>query len=170
MLRLISISALLVYVFCSCSFDSTADKRTDTSATALQIMDERFAALEAAKMQWQSRQSEMKGYRQWVSIGCQCSTAGHYYLVVREGEPNRLEDAGDGLPREERFAEQIRSFDIEGLFMRVENALNNKADVVSVLYDFSYGYPLAIQINPDLHVIDDEFEILTEIRTFPRIQ
>ena len=110
----------------------------------------------------------MAGYELNLEVRCYCTQAGHYRLRVRPGQPNELIPDGpvDMIP--EHLLAIVRGYDVEGLFHEVETGIDEKDARVDVIYDHDYGYPIAMQLDHDAQMHDDELQILATLTSLPR--
>ena len=121
--------------------------------------------LSTARERWQARAAEMSGYDLSLNVSCYCPHSGRYLVKVQFGLPNEVVD----LERPRQISEEsiaiIRGYDVGGLFRTVQGAIEHHYDRVDVIYDQSYGFPIAIQLDGNATMYDDELQILATIAT-----
>ena len=62
---------------------------------------------------------------------------------------------------------KVVKFDVDYLFEKIERAIQNNYEGISVIYDLTYGFPSAIQFNPKKKIIEDDWEFITELTPYP---
>jgi hypothetical protein len=125
-------------------------------------------ALAEARKQWQARVPEMAGYELSLEVSCYCTHAGHYRLRVKPGQRNELIPDHPFTLVPEHLLDIVRGYDVDGLFQVVDTGLNEGDARVDVIYDQDYGYPIALQLDGDAKMSDDELQIIARLTTFPR--
>jgi hypothetical protein len=98
-------------------------------------------------------------YRFELNIGCFCAFRDQMPLSVEVLDGQIVSMIGadrtvilDTDPNYPFFAEHAT---IDGLFTKLEAALNGEADQVAVTYDSIYGFPVDIQIDQIKEAVDD---------------
>ncbi len=57
--------------------------------------------------------------------------------------------------------------DVDYLFEKIERAIQNNYEGISVIYDLTYGFPSAIQFNPKKIITDDDWELRSDLTPYP---
>lgn len=122
--------------------------------TAPSAIDVRLTTLQRQRATWQ--RAGILSYRLRLLFGCQCELGGKTVdLTVRRGE---IADAAvDGTPLD---LDRLVGFPatVDQLFDYAER--NAGAGKDELKYDPTFGYPLAIGVDPDLNARDDEVRIV----------
>jgi hypothetical protein len=125
-------------------------------------------ALDIARKRWASAQTQMSGYDLTVNIVCFCSPRGQFVLHVRGGILQGAESLGRSEPVDEATKTRLQRFTVEGLFRQIAEAVGRKSEQIDALYDFSQGYPFAIQMDQNKKVWDDEMQLTATLQAIPR--
>ena len=130
--------------------------------TALLVAD-----LEEARTLWNGRKSELVGYDLYLRVRSYDSTTGYYVLKVRKGKENQIIRKETGKPPESSILKKVVKLDVDYLFEKIERAIQNNYEGISVIYNLTYGFPSAIQFNPKKKIIEDDWEFITELTPYP---
>lgn len=100
------------------------------------------------------RDSGIESYTFRFQAGGSWFSTGVVNVEVHSGSVYSIVDAESGDPIDARSLSNYRT--IDGLFEKVRDALDRDADVLSVTYDETLGYPTSIRIDYDENMRDDE--------------
>ena len=100
-------------------------------------------------------------YSYTVRVSCDCTTdvTRPVTVWVDRGNIEYLLYEDNGRPVPLSVANSFPS--VEQLFDAIQNAIDRRADVVDVDYDFTYGYPTNVYIDYDSRVSSDELVLST---------
>lgn len=115
------------------------------------------STMEGARARWVA--SGIRDYRFEFRQQCECgpALADAAVVEVRGGAVTRVSyrDSGGEASSDARALFPT----VDGLFDRIEDAIQRNAASLTVSYDGALGYPTLISIDYDLQVIDDEVAI-----------
>ena len=151
----------IVAISGSSSCLATKIKNVDTRTAWL------VADLEEAKTLWNRKKSGLVGYDLYLRVRSYDSTTGYYVLKVRRGKENQIIRKETGKPPESRVLKKVVKLDVDYLFEKIERAIQDSYEGISIIYDLFYGFPSAIQFNPKKEIIEDDWEFITELTPYP---
>jgi hypothetical protein len=110
--------------------------------------------LNSNKLIWEKL--NIDNYQFNLKSGCQCIMSGEYKVIVKKFIVDTV------IPDTSIFApisrvEYPHVLTISSLFNEIQNAINGKAEKLSVTYNRDYGYPEKIDIDYSSNWIDDEY-------------
>jgi len=109
---------------------------------------------DAALQRWQH--AAVDAYRYDVQVSCFCGDqrTRPVTVVVVNGQTVSLEYADSLTPADTILFSDVRTMD--RLFDRLRSILDRHPALFAATYDPTFGYPLAVTVDPDAQIVDEE--------------
>ena len=106
------------------------------------------------KSKWEA--TSTKNYEIKLKSICNCMMNGTYLIVVKNGIVDTVIPDTAVYP-EINPSQYSHVSTVESLFKNIQDAIDENAEKLSVVYNKKYGYPEKIEIDMNLKAIDDEY-------------
>jgi hypothetical protein len=105
---------------------------------------------------WESAGISNYSYRFQRSCECLPEVTRPFVVSVQNGVITEVRDFETGEVLDEDGLGELRVSTVEGLFDVIQEAINDRADSISIEYDSELGYPSSINIDHDEQISDEE--------------
>mmetsp|Transcript_24452 Transcript_24452/g.34456 ORF Transcript_24452/g.34456 Transcript_24452/m.34456 type:complete len:491 (+) Transcript_24452:133-1605(+) len=146
------------FIFTATSFKIILDDVVDPDPSDVSKTPQDY--LSAAMALWESQEIVNYDYQYALDCFCEPKFFARKTVSVRKNQITQVQFVEDDqleLP-EEVPQEVIKDIlDVNGLFDKIQDAINDEDAIVTIEYDAKYGYPTSILIDYKPEVADDEF-------------